>query len=79
LNHFRRIVGAQEGQTRSDPEFSDVSFHSAFQEQAEGVGQKAVTAQAVGAKAVFELLDAILALPAMVVESEDRGGQVRCS
>jgi len=56
-----------------------VSFHSAFQEQAEGVGQKAVTAQAVGAKAVFELLDAILALPAMVVESEDRGGQVRCS
>ena len=44
------------------------------QEQAEGVGQKAVTAQAVGAKAVLELLDAVLALAAIVVESEDFGG-----
>src|ERR1035441_10746215 len=38
------------------------------QEQAEGVGQKAVTAQAIGAKAVLELFDAILALPAIVVD-----------
>jgi hypothetical protein len=45
------------------------------QEEAEGVGQKAVTAQAVGAKAVFELLDAIRALSAIVVESEDFGGR----
>src|SRR5713226_7065646 len=45
------------------------------QEQAEGVGQEAVTAQAVGAEAVFELLDAILALPAIVVESKDLGGR----
>ena len=44
------------------------------QEQSEGVGQKAVTAQAVGAKAVLELLDAVLALAAIVVESEDFGG-----
>ena len=45
-----------------------------MQEQAESVGQKAVTAQTVGAKAVLELLDAVLALPAIVVESEDLGG-----
>src|SRR5207244_3306965 len=44
------------------------------QEQSEGVGQKAMTAQAVGAKAVLELLDAVLALAAIVVESEDFGG-----
>jgi hypothetical protein len=45
------------------------------QEQAEGVGQKAMTAQAVGAEAVLELLDAVLALAAIVVESEDLGGR----
>ena len=44
------------------------------QEQSEGVGQKAVTAQAVGAKAVLELLDAVLALAAIVVESENLRG-----
>jgi len=47
---------------------------SPVQEQAEGVGQEAVTAQAVGAEAVLELLDAVLALAAIVVESEDLGG-----
>jgi len=45
------------------------------QEQAEGIGEKAVTAQAVGAEAVLELLDAVLALTAIVVESEDLGGR----
>jgi hypothetical protein len=45
------------------------------QEQGKGVGQKAVTAQAVNAKAVFKLLDAILALSVIVVESEDLGGR----
>jgi hypothetical protein len=45
-----------------------------FAYQAEGVGQKAMTAQAVGAEAVFEFLNAVLALAAMVVESEDFGG-----
>lgn len=45
-----------------------------MQEQAEGVGQKAVTAQAVGAEAVLELLDAILTFAAIVVESEDLRG-----
>jgi hypothetical protein len=44
------------------------------QEQAEGIGPKAVTAQAVGAEAILELLDAILALAAIVVESEDLRG-----
>jgi hypothetical protein len=33
-----------------------------------------MTAQAVGAKAVFEFFDAIFALAAIVVESEDLGG-----
>jgi len=33
-----------------------------------------VTAQAVGAEAVLELLDAVLALAAIVVESQDLGG-----
>ena len=37
------------------------------QEQAEGVGQEAVTAQAVGAESVFEFFDAVLALAAIVV------------
>ena len=46
-----------------------------MQQQAEGVGQEAVTAQTVGAEAVLELLDAILALPAIVVESKDLGGR----
>ena len=44
------------------------------QEQAESVGQEAVAAQAVGAETVLELLDAVLALAAIVVESEDFGG-----
>ena len=57
----------------------DQVVRGGVQEQAESVGQKAVTAQAVGAKAVLELLDAVLALPAIVVESEDFGGTVRRS
>ena len=43
----------------------------AIQQQAEGVGQKAMAAQAVGAKTVLEFLDAVLALAAIVVEGED--------
>src|SRR5208283_3819584 len=46
----------------------------AVQQQAEGVGQEAVTAQAVGAETVLELLDAVLTLAAIVVESEDFRG-----
>ena len=38
----------------------------AIQEQAEGVGQKTVTAEPVGAKAILEFLDAVLALAAIV-------------
>jgi hypothetical protein len=41
------------------------------QQQAEGIGQKAVTTEAVGAKAVFKFFDAVLALAAVVVEGED--------
>ena len=46
----------------------------AIQQQAEGVGQKAMAAQAVGAKTVFEFLDAVLALAAIVVEGKDLRG-----
>ena len=45
----------------------------AMQEQAEGVGQKAVTAEPVGAKAILELLDAVLALATIVVKGKDLG------
>jgi len=68
------------GQRQLQTEKVDQVVSGGVQEQAEGVGQKAVTAQAVGAKAVFELLDAILALSAIVVESEDfRGRSVAVS
>ena len=46
-----------------------------MQEQAESVSQKTMAAQAIGAKAVFEFFDAIFALSAIVVESEDLGGR----
>src|SRR5207245_2091636 len=45
-----------------------------MQQQAEGVGQETVATQAVGAEAVLELLDAVLTLAAIVVESEDLRG-----
>ena len=51
----------------------------AVQQQAEGVGQKAMAAQAVGAKTVFEFLDAVLALAAIVVEGKDLRGATGCS
>ena len=44
-----------------------------MQQQAEGIGQEAVTAQAVGAETVLELLDAVLTLAAIVVP-RDFGG-----
>src|SRR3989475_10524696 len=47
---------------------------AAVQEKAEGIGQETMKAQAVGAEAVLELLDAVLTLAAMVVENEDLGG-----
>src|SRR5271157_3134605 len=43
------------------------------QQQAKGVSQKTVAAQAIGAKAILEFFDAVLALPAIVVEGEDLG------
>ena len=44
-----------------------------MQEQAKRVGQEAVTAEPVGVEAVLELFDAVLALPALVVEAKDLG------
>src|SRR6267378_2907474 len=48
-----------------------------MQQQAEGVGQKAVAAQAIGAETVLEFFDAILAFTAVVVKSEDFGSSPR--
>jgi len=47
------------------------------QEQAESVSQEAMAAQAVGTETVLELLDAVLALAAIVVESKDLGTAAR--
>ena len=44
-----------------------------MQQQAEGIGQEAMTAEPVSAEAVLELLDAVLALTAIVIKSEDLG------
>jgi hypothetical protein len=48
-----------------------------MQEQAEGVGQKAVAAQAVGAETVLEFFDAVFTFTAVVVKSEDLGSSAR--
>jgi len=45
----------------------------AMQEQTEGVGQEAVTAEPVGVKAVFELLDAVFAFAAITVKGKELG------
>ncbi len=45
----------------------------AMQEQTEGVGQKTMAAEPVGTEAVLELLDAVLALAAIVVKRKDLG------
>jgi phage-related minor tail protein len=61
------------GQGQLQTEKVDQVVSGGVQQQAEGVGQEAVTAQAVGTEAVFELLDAIL--PTIVAESEDLGSR----
>ena len=48
-----------------------------MQQQAEGVGQKAVAAQAVGAETVLEFLNAVFTFTAVVVKSEDLGSSAR--
>ncbi len=45
----------------------------AMQEQPEGIGQKAVAAEPISAKAILELLDAVLALATIVVKRKDLG------
>lgn len=46
----------------------------AVQEKPKGVGQKTMAAEPVGAEAVLELLDAVLALTAIVVKGKDLRG-----
>ena len=67
-------LGRAPGLGQLQAEQVDQVVSEAVQEQAEGVGQEAVTAQAVGAEAVLELLDAVLTLAAIIVESEDLRG-----
>ncbi len=74
-------LGAQSFDLRRAPRLGqmqakqiDQIVGEAVEQQAEGVGQKAMAGQAVGEETVFEFLDAILALAAVVVESEDFGG-----
>src|SRR5215470_1619863 len=74
-------LGAQSFDLRPTPGLGQVLAEEVDQvvggtvhEQAEGVGQKAVTTEAIGAESVFEFLDAVLALAAVVVEGEDFRG-----
>ncbi len=43
-----------------------------MQQQAEGIGSKAVAAQAVGSKAILKLFNAVLTFPAIVIEGKNR-------
>jgi hypothetical protein len=74
-------LGAQSFDLRRAPRLAqmqakqiDQIVGEAVEQQAEGIGQKAMAAQAVGAEAVFEFLNAVLALAAIVIESKDFGG-----
>src|ERR1700722_7191403 len=42
-----------------------------MEQQAERIGPKAVAAQAVSSKTIFELLNAVLTLPAIVIEGKN--------
>jgi len=59
---LRRAPGLRQLQA----EQVDQVVSGGVQEQAEGIGQEAVAAQAVGAEAVLELLDAVLTLAAIM-------------
>ena len=60
-------LGGAPGQGQLPTKEVDQVVSGGVEEQAEGVGQKAVAAEAVGAEAVFEFFDAVLALAAIVV------------
>ena len=74
LGAQRFDLGRAPGLGQLQAEQVDQVVGEAVQQQAEGVGQEAVTAQAVGAETVLEFLDAVLTLAAIVVESEDLRG-----
>jgi len=73
LGAQRFDLGRAPGLGQLQAEQVDQVVGQAVQEQAEGVGQEAVTAQAVGAETVLELLNAVLTLAAIVVKSKDLG------
>jgi hypothetical protein len=49
----------------------DQVIGEAVKQQAEGIGSKAVATQAVSGKAIFELLNAVLTFPAIVIERKN--------
>src|SRR6266849_1321869 len=67
-------LGRAPGLRQLQTEQVDQVVGGGVQEETEGVGQEAVTAEAVGAEAILEFLDTVLALAAIIVESEDFGG-----
>jgi len=64
-------LGRAPGRRQVVTEEVDQVVGATVQKQAKRIGQKAMTAQAVGTEPVFELLDAVLTLAAIIVESED--------
>ena len=61
------------------PEQIDQVVGESVQPQAEGIGQEAMAAQPVSTETVLELLDAVLALAAVLVKGEDLGSAGRGS
>jgi hypothetical protein len=70
-------LGRAPGLRQMMTEEVDQVVGGSVQQQTEGVGQEAMTTQAVGTEAIFEFLDAVLALAAVVVKSENRRGATR--
>src|SRR2546421_6164861 len=70
-------LGGAPGLRQMMTEEVDQVVGGSVQQQTEGIGQEAMTTQAVGTEAIFEFLDAVLALTAIVIESEGLGGVTR--
>lgn len=66
-------LGRAPGLRQLQAEEVDQVVGQAVQQQTEGVGQEAVTAQAIGAEAVLQLLDTVLTFATIIVESKDVG------
>ena len=45
-------------------------------QQPKGIGSKAMAAESIGIETIFELFNAVLALPAIVMEAKDRATSI---